>query len=96
MYTIGNPLIAQTMIRYDLGAGLNVPIRLMIYEDASGKSGWPTTCRHRSISRLRNEEVTTAANAVHAKLGALAELATGPAAKVRGHHCPSHPRPPSA
>jgi len=32
------------------------------------------------MSRLRNEEVTTAANALDAKLGALAELATGAAA----------------
>jgi hypothetical protein len=34
MYTIGNPLIAWTMIKHDLGVGLNVPVRLMIYEDA--------------------------------------------------------------
>src|SRR5580658_4571036 len=33
MYTIGNPLIAQTMLRHSVAAGLNVPIRLLIYED---------------------------------------------------------------
>jgi uncharacterized protein (DUF302 family) len=34
MYTIGNPLIARTMLERDIAAGLNVPVRLMIYEDA--------------------------------------------------------------
>jgi Domain of unknown function DUF302 len=41
MYTIGNPLIAWTMIKHDLGVGLNVPIRLMIYEDSSVKDVLP-------------------------------------------------------
>ena len=38
MYTIGNPLVAWTMIKHDLGAGLNVPVRLMIYEDAGSRT----------------------------------------------------------
>ena len=38
-YAIGNPLTAWTMIKHDLGAGLNVPIRLMIYEDAGSSLG---------------------------------------------------------
>src|SRR5437588_12541526 len=33
MYTIGNPLIARTMLEHDIAAGLNVPVRLMIFED---------------------------------------------------------------
>lgn len=33
MYTIGNPLIAQRMLRHDLRAGLNVPLRLLVLED---------------------------------------------------------------
>ena len=80
MYTIGNPLIAQTMIKHDLGAGLNVPIRLMIYEDASGKVRLAYDLPSSLMSRLHNEDVTTAANALDAKLGVLAELATGAAA----------------
>jgi hypothetical protein len=39
MYTIGNPLIARTMIQHDLGVGLNVPIRLMIFEHAESEAG---------------------------------------------------------
>ena len=38
MYTIGNPLIARTMLEHDIAAGLNVPVRLMIYEDASSRT----------------------------------------------------------
>src|SRR5260370_33253774 len=39
MYTIGNPLIAITMLRHNIAAGLNVPVRLVIYRDqASGNT----------------------------------------------------------
>jgi uncharacterized protein (DUF302 family) len=78
MYTIGNPLIAWTMIKHDLGAGLIVPIRLMIYEDAGSRTvrlayDLPSSLK----SRLGDEEVAAAARKLDAKLGALAELATG-------------------
>src|SRR5207302_9461902 len=33
MYTIGNPLIARTMVEHDIAAGWNVHVRLMIYEE---------------------------------------------------------------
>jgi uncharacterized protein (DUF302 family) len=43
MYTIGYPLIARTMLEHDLAAGLNVPVRLAIYEDAVSRTiDWPT------------------------------------------------------
>jgi uncharacterized protein (DUF302 family) len=34
MYTIGNPLIARTMLRHEMAAGLNVPVRVLIFQDA--------------------------------------------------------------
>jgi len=37
MYTIGNPLIARTMIKYDIGVGLNVPVRIAVYEEPSSR-----------------------------------------------------------
>ena len=78
MYTIGNPLIAWTMIKHDLGAGLNVPVRLMIYEDASsGTVRLAYDLPSSLMSRLGDEEVAAAARKLDAKLGALAELATG-------------------
>ncbi len=81
MYTIGNPLIAQTMLRHDIGAGLNVPVRVMIYEEP--KSGTVRLGYDRPsslMSRLHNADVTAAALKLDEKLAALAELATGAAA----------------
>ncbi|KAK0468276.1 uncharacterized protein EV420DRAFT_1503605 [Desarmillaria tabescens] len=34
VYTIGNPVIAETMLRHDLRASLNIPPRLLILEKA--------------------------------------------------------------
>src|SRR5205085_261451 len=38
MYTIGNPLIARTMLEHDIAAALNVPVRLMIYEEPATRT----------------------------------------------------------
>jgi len=37
-YEIGNPLTAERMTRYALAAGLYAPLRVMLYEDESGKA----------------------------------------------------------
>lgn len=37
VYSIGNPLIAQGMLRHDLAAALHVPPRIVIIELADGK-----------------------------------------------------------
>ena len=37
LYTVGNPLIAQAILRYDLRAGLYIPPRLLVQEKADGK-----------------------------------------------------------
>jgi uncharacterized protein (DUF302 family) len=78
MYTIGNPLIARTMLEHDIAAGLNVPVRLMIYEDALNRTvrlayDLPSSL----MSGLQNEKVTAAAKKLDAKLIALAVHATG-------------------
>jgi uncharacterized protein (DUF302 family) len=78
MYTIGNPLIAQTMLEHDIAAGLNVPVRLMIYEDAASRTTRLTYDLPSSLmSGLQNEKVTAAAKKLDAKLIALAIHATG-------------------
>src|SRR5207245_6640276 len=38
MYTIGNPLIARTMVEHDIAAGLNVPVGLMLYEESGTRT----------------------------------------------------------
>lgn len=37
VYTIGNPLIAQTMLQQDLKVGLHVPPKLLVQELEGGK-----------------------------------------------------------
>lgn len=39
IYTIGNPLIAATIIQHDISAGYNIPPRLMILQKADGNDG---------------------------------------------------------
>jgi uncharacterized protein (DUF302 family) len=78
MYTIGNPLIAQTMLEHDIAAGLNVPERLMIYEDAASRTTRLTYDLPSSLmSGLQNEKVAAGAKKLDAKLIALAIHATG-------------------
>lgn len=78
MYTIGNPLIARTMLEHDIAAGLNVPVRLMICEDPASRTtrlGYdlPSSL----MSGLQNEKVAAAAKKLDAKLIALGLHATG-------------------
>jgi uncharacterized protein (DUF302 family) len=85
MYTIGNPLIARTMIKYDLGVGLNVPVRVAVHEDPATKRVQVSYNLPSSLmSALANDDVSKAAKNLDAQLIALAEQATGVAAdKVR-------------
>jgi len=78
MYTIGNPLIARTMLEHDIAAGLNVPVRLIIYEDAASRTTRLAYDLPSSLmSGLKNKKVTVAAKKLDAKLIALAIHATG-------------------
>jgi uncharacterized protein (DUF302 family) len=78
MYTIGNPLIARTMLEHDIAAGLNVPVRLMIYEESASRTTRLTYDLPSSLmSGLQNGKVTAAAKKLDAKLIALAVHATG-------------------
>ena len=78
MYAIGNPLIARTMLEHDIAAGLNVPVRLMIYEDAVSRTTRLAYDLPSSLmSGLQNEKVAAAAKKLDAKLIALAFHATG-------------------
>jgi uncharacterized protein (DUF302 family) len=81
LYIIGNPLIARTMIEHDVGVGLNVPVRVLIYEDpATGACRLAYDLPSSLMARLKNERVTAAARRLDQKLSALAETATGTSA----------------
>src|SRR6267142_6906921 len=78
IYTIGNPLIARTMLEHDIAAGLNVPVRLMIYEDpASRTTRLAYDLPSSLMSGLQNEKISPAAKNLDSKLIALALHATG-------------------
>jgi uncharacterized protein (DUF302 family) len=79
-YIIGNPLIAQTMMRHDPGVGLNVPIRVLIFQTPSGEVRLGYDLPSSLMSRLHNDDVSAAALKLDAKLRALAVLATGASA----------------
>jgi uncharacterized protein (DUF302 family) len=77
-YVIGNPLIAITMLRHDIGAGLNVPVRVYIYRDeVNGTTRFEYDEPSTLMSGLDNKDVTAAAEKLDAKLTALAEQVTG-------------------
>jgi uncharacterized protein (DUF302 family) len=83
MYTIGNPLIARTMMKYDLGVGLNVPVRIAIYEEPSTKKVLVSYNLPSSLmSVLDDKDVSAAAQALDAKLIALAEKVSGAKVKI--------------
>jgi uncharacterized protein (DUF302 family) len=68
------------MITHDLGVGLNVPIRVLIYQTVFGEVRLAYDLPSSLMSRLNNADVSAAALKLDAKLRALAELATGTAA----------------
>jgi uncharacterized protein (DUF302 family) len=78
MYTIGNPLIAMTMLKHEVAVGLNVPVRIMIYEDVGGGTTRLVYDLPSSLmSVLGNEQVMNAARKLDEKLIALAVGVTG-------------------
>ncbi|CAB3751663.1 DUF302 domain-containing protein [Paraburkholderia solisilvae] len=77
MYVIGNPLIAITMIRHDIGAGLDVPVRVAIYETTNGETRFMYNKPSTLMSGLKNAALHEAALKLDAKLLALAESSTG-------------------
>jgi uncharacterized protein (DUF302 family) len=78
LYILGNPLIARTMLKHDLGVGLNVPVRAMIYEDqTTGRTRLAYDLPSSLMARLGNQDVAAAARHLDEKLFELAEIATG-------------------
>lgn len=77
MYTIGNPLIAITMIDHDVEAGLDVPVRLAIYEHSDGSTRFVYNTPSSLMSSLENAALHEAALKLDAKMLALGELVTG-------------------
>ncbi len=72
---LGNPLIAITMLRHDLTAGLFAPVELVILDEGGGSS--LTYVKPSSLMVVEpNPELLSAAEALDAKLAALAAKVT--------------------
>jgi uncharacterized protein (DUF302 family) len=72
---LGNPLIAITMLRHDVSAGLFAPVELLIVDEGAGSS--LTYVKPSSLMVVQpNPELLSAAQQLDAKLAALAEKVT--------------------
>ena len=70
---LGNPLIAITMMRHDVTAGLFAPVELLITEEQDGASALTYVLPSSLMVVEANEPLLAAAEALDAKLAALAE-----------------------
>lgn len=78
---LGNPLIAITMLRHDLTAGLFAPVELLLLEEGSGSSSLtyvkPSSLMVLEKDSAPNPELLSAAQGLDEKLAALAAKVTG-------------------
>ncbi|BBZ45519.1 DUF302 domain-containing protein [Mycobacterium parmense] len=73
---LGNPLIAITMLRHDVTAGLFAPVELLLTDEGDGRSSL-TYVKPSSLMVIEpNHELRSAAEELDAKLAALAEKVT--------------------
>jgi uncharacterized protein (DUF302 family) len=77
MVVLGNPLIAITMIKHDIRVGLNVPVRIYIYEGADGRTRVAYDLPFTLMSGLDDADVAEAVRKLDAKLIAIAETISG-------------------
>src|SRR5262245_33775032 len=73
---IGNPLIAITMLRHDVTAGLFAPVELLITEEDNGRSALTFVVPSSLMVVEPNEPLREAAVELDAKLAALATKVT--------------------
>jgi hypothetical protein len=60
-YTYGNPILAWTMVKHDIGACSHVPFRVLIYETADGESHIAYDLPSTLMGQLENRAVNEAA-----------------------------------
>lgn len=73
---IGNPLIAITMLRHDVTAGLFAPVELLVTEEDGGRSALTYVLPSSLMVVEPNEPLREAARALDAKVAALASSVT--------------------
>jgi uncharacterized protein (DUF302 family) len=76
-WILGNPLIAITMLRHDIRAGLFAPVEILVTERESGSGATITYVRPSSLIVIeKNSPLLEAAKALDQKLDALIAKAT--------------------
>lgn len=73
---LGNPLIAITMLRHDVTAGLFAPVELLVTEEDDGRSAITYVAPSSLMVVETNEPLRAAAQALDDKLAALAAKVT--------------------
>ena len=76
-YEIGNPLTAERMTRHVLAAGLYAPLRIMLYEDADGRTRFEYDRPSTLFGQFGDERVTVVGRELDAELDAILEEAAG-------------------
>ncbi|KAJ7700027.1 hypothetical protein B0H17DRAFT_1048270 [Mycena rosella] len=77
IYVIGNPIIGQTMLQYDLRGAYNIPPRLLVLQKADGAGTDVIYHLPSSVMVLdHNERLKTAVEALDSKLESLVERIT--------------------
>ena len=72
---LGNPLIAVTMLRHDVTAGLFAPVEVLLLDE--GETQQPTYIKPSSLTLVEPNPSSHAATELDAKLAALAAKVTG-------------------
>jgi uncharacterized protein (DUF302 family) len=67
-YTYGNPLLAHTMIKHDIGVCFQVPFRILIYEARPGEVRIAYDLPSTLMARLHNDDVDEAAVQIDPKV----------------------------
>lgn len=76
-YEIGNPLTAERMTRHDLAAGLYAPLRVILYEDKSGRATFEYDLPSSLFGQFGDERVTSVGLELDAELETVLSAAAG-------------------
>lgn len=83
-YVLGNPLIAVTMTRHDIRAGLYAPLRVLVYEADDRSTRVEFDQPSSLFGQFNNPEVTTVAQSLDTKLANLIKKAEWLTKESRG------------
>ena len=76
-YVLGNPMIALTMTRHDIRAGLYAPLRIFVYETDNHSTRVEYDLPSSLFGQFNNPDVTAVGQSLDAKLANLIRKADG-------------------